>query len=59
MKTEKLELIKRIRAQTLCYSIRYLSNMYMVNLRTLAILCEEGVFLPASTAYIASPWMQR
>lgn len=43
MKKEKLELIKKIRKHTLFYSIAYLNNQYMVNLRTLALLCEEGV----------------
>jgi len=40
---EKLDLIKKIRKHTLFYSIAYLNNQYMVNLRTLALLCEEGV----------------
>jgi hypothetical protein len=41
---EKLDLIKRIRKQTLFYSIAYLKNQYVVNLRTIAALAEEGIF---------------
>ncbi len=41
---EKLELIRKIRQHTLFYSITTLNRMYLVNLRTLAILAEEGVF---------------
>ena len=40
---ERLELIKTIRKHTLFYSISYLKNQYMVNLRTIALLAEEGV----------------
>jgi hypothetical protein len=40
---EKLNLIRRIRQHTLFYSIATLNRMYTVNLRTLAILCDEGV----------------
>jgi hypothetical protein len=40
---EKLDLIRRIRKHTLFYSIAYLKNQYMVNLKTIALLAEEGV----------------
>jgi len=40
----RLELIRKIRQHTLWYSIATLNRMYTVNLRTLAILCDEGVF---------------
>jgi len=39
----RLELIRLIRQHTLFYSVATLNKMYMVNLRTLAILCDEGV----------------
>lgn len=39
----RLELIRLIRQRTLFYSIATLNRMYTVNLRTLAILCDEGV----------------
>lgn len=41
---EKLELIRTIRKHTLFYSVAYLNHQYMVNLRTIARLVEEGVF---------------
>lgn len=41
---EKIELIRKIRKHTLFYSVAYLNHLYMVNLRTLALLCEEGIF---------------
>jgi len=40
---ERLELIKTIRKHTLFYSIAYLKNQYTVNLKTIALLVEEGV----------------
>jgi len=39
----KLELIRFIRQHTLFYSVATLNRMFVVNLRTLAILCDEGV----------------
>jgi hypothetical protein len=39
----RLELIREIRQHTLFYSIATLNRMYMVNLRMLAVLCDEGV----------------